>query len=164
MSQRKIKGDGNVRKRSDGRWEARCTINGKRCSFYGKKQTEVVKAMREAQKAAEDYSATVIASARWTLGEWLTIWLGEYVQPSCKPLTYATYKSRTETHILPALGHIPLGGITSAQIQMFYNDLLRRKELHPKTIRNVHGILHKALAQAVRLRYLTWNPAEVRVA
>ncbi len=160
MAQRKIKGDGSVRKRSDGRWEARCTINGQRRSFYGKKHTDVVKAMREAQKAAEAYSDTVADSAKWTLGEWLTVWLGEYVQPSCKPLTYSTYKSRTDTHILPALGHVPLRSVTAPQIQAFYNDLLRKRGLHPKTIRNVHGILHKALAQAVKLRYATWNPAE----
>ncbi|MBQ9773836.1 MAG: site-specific integrase [Clostridia bacterium] len=158
--QRKIKGDGSVRKRSDGRWEARCTINGQRRSFYGKKHTEVVKAMREAQKVAEELAVVVVASAKWTLEEWLTIWLGEYVQPSCKPLTYSTYKSRTDTHILPALGHIPLRSVAAPQIQAFYNDLLRTKGLHPKTIKNVHGILHKALAQAVKLRYISWNPAE----
>lgn len=164
--QRKIKGEGSVRKRSDGRWEARCMINGKRRSFYGKKYAEVIKTMREAQKATDEQTvldavpAVSTVPTDRTLGEWLTIWLDEYVQTSCKPLTYSTYKSRVGTHILPTLGNVPLRSVTTEQIQTFYNDLLRKRELNPKTIRNVHGILHKALEQAVKLRYISWNPAE----
>lgn len=159
MAQRKTKGDGSVRKRPDGRWEARCVIDGKRRSFYGRKQTEVVKAMREAQRTAEELGAAVTLATRWSLGEWLLQWLDEYIAPSCKPQTYSTYQSRSTTHIIPAIGSVPLRKLTAAQIQAFYNDLLRGKALSPKTIRNVHGILHKALEQAVNLRYLVWNPA-----
>lgn len=32
--------------------------------------------------------------------------------------------------------------------------------LSPKTIKNVHGILHKALEQALKLRYIGMNPAD----
>lgn len=144
MAQRKTKGDGSVRKRSDGRWEARCVIDGKRRSFYGKKHADVVKAMREAQKTAEELGTVALAAMKWTLGEWLHTWLAEYVEPACKPLTYATYKSRAATHILPALGRVPLRTVTTAQVQRFYNELLRSGKLQPKTIRNVHGILHEA--------------------
>jgi len=48
------KTNGTVRQRPDGRWEARATIGGKRISFYADRQSDALKAMRAAQKAADD--------------------------------------------------------------------------------------------------------------
>lgn len=155
---RNAKGNGSVRQRESGTWEGRCIINGKRKSFYGEKQSDVLKTMRAAQKAADD--GVYFEPAKVSLSKWLDMWLVEYVQPACKPLTYSTYTSRVETHIKPALGMIKLTALNSTQIQAFYNDLLREKGLQPKTIKNVHGILHKALEQALKLRYIGLNPAD----
>lgn len=152
------KNNGSVRQRDNGTWEARCVINGKRVSFYGAKQSDALKAMRAAQKAADD--GTYFEPSRLTVAEWLTTWLSEYVAPSCKPLTLSTYQSRADTHILPTLGKIKLTALNATQIQTFYNDLQREQGLSPKTIKNVHGILHKALDQAVKLRYIGLNPAD----
>ena len=156
MPKRNAKGGGSVRQRDNGTWEARCLLNGKRKSFYGDRQADVLKAMRAAQKAADD--GAYFEPAKTSLSKWLDLWLTEYVKPSAKPLTYSTYKSRVETHIKPALGRIKLLALNSTQIQAFYNDLLNG--LQPKTIKNVHGILHKALEQAVKLRYIGFNPAD----
>ena len=158
MKTRNAKGNGSVRQRENGSWEGRCIINGKRRSFYGEKQGDVLKAMRTAQKAVDD--GVYFEPTRVTLGAWLDTWLEEYVKPSAKPLTLATYKSRVETHIKPVLGKIKLTALNATQIQAFYNDLLRVQELSPKTIKNVHGILHKALEQALKLRYIGLNPAD----
>lgn len=152
------KNNGSVRQRDNGTWEARCMINGKRISFYGAKQSEVLKSMRAAQKAADE--GTYFEPSRLTVSEWLKTWLNEYAAPSCKPLTLSTYQSRIDTHIIPALGKIKLTALNATQIQTFYNDLLRVQELSPKTIKNVHGILHKALDQALKLRYIGLNPAD----
>ena len=158
MKTRNAKGNGSVRQRENGSWEGRCIINGKRRSFYGDRQSDVLKAMRTAQKAVDD--GVYFEPTRVTLGAWLDTWLEEYVKPSAKPLTLATYKSRVETHIKPVLGKIKLTALNATQIQAFYNDLLRVQELSPKTIKNVHGILHKALEQALKLRYIGLNPAD----
>ena len=133
----------NAKLRPDGRWEARAVINGKRQSFYGEKQQDAIKAMRAAQKAADD--GIYIEPARYSLSQWLDIWLSEYVQPSCKPLTVSTYRNRITVHIKPALGQIRLQELTPTHIQQFYNDLTRKESLSPKTVKNVHGILHKCL-------------------
>ena len=135
------KGSGCPYKRKDGRWEARATINGKRRSFYGDKQSDVLRAMRAALAAADD--GIYFEPSRLRVGQWLETWLDEYVQPSCKPLTLATYRSRTVTHIIPALGNIKLTELNATHIQAFYNDLTRREGLSPKTVKNIHGILHK---------------------
>lgn len=157
MKTRNAKGNGSVRQRPDGTWEARCNINGRRRSFYGERQNDALKAMRAAQKEADD--GTYFEPSRFTLSKWLDLWLSEYVAQSAKPLTLSTYQSRIETHIKPALGKIKLTSLNTTQIQAFYNSLLRDKELSPKTIKNVHGILHKALEQALKLRHIGLNPA-----
>ena len=155
---RNAKGNGSIRQRENGTWEGRCTINGKRKSFYGERQSDVLKAMRAAQKAVDD--GVFFEPTKVDLAGWLDHWLSEYVMPSAKPLTLATYKSRVETHIKPALGRVKLTQLNATQIQAFYNDLLRVHELSPKTIKNIHGILHKALDQAMKLRYIGLNAAD----
>lgn len=155
MKNRNAKGGGSVRQRDDGTWEARCTINGKRRSFYGKRQSDALKAMRAALSAADN--GTFIEPSKMTVGAWLDVWLEEYIKPSTKPLTYSAYKSSIETHIKPYLGSVRLSSLNPTQVQSFYNDLLRKNGLSPKTIKNNHGILHKALDQAMRLRYIGCN-------
>ena len=115
--QRNAKGNGSVRQRENGTWEARCVIDGKRRSFYGEKQSDVLKAMRAAQKSADD--GAYFEPKGISLAKWLDTWLTEYIEPACKPLTYSTYKSRMETHIKPVLGKIKLTKLNSTQIQAF---------------------------------------------
>ena len=157
MSKRNTKGNGSVRQRENGTWEARCTINGKRKSFYGEKQSDVLKAMRAALKDSDD--GVYFEPQRMTVGSWLDIWLEEYVAPSVKPLTYSTYKYKASTHIKPALGKIKLSKLNPTQIQAFYNKMLE-DGFSPKTIKDVHGIVRKSLDQALKLRYIGINPAD----
>lgn len=44
------------------------------------------------------------------------------------------------------------------EVQRFVNSL-QRKDLAPKSIKNIHGVLCKALSEAVRIKYLASNPA-----
>lgn len=155
---RNASGNGSIRQRSDGTWEARCYVNGKRKSFYAEKQTEVLKKMREAMKMQDD--GLIFEPTRVSLSHWLDIWLEEYVKPSNKPLTYSTYKSSIDSRIKQYLGKIKLTALNATQIQAFYNSLFRNDNLSPKTIKNMHGILHKALQQAIRLRYIGFNPCD----
>lgn len=158
MKNRNAKGGGSVRQRDNGTWEARCTINGKSKSFYGKRQADALKAMRAALSASDE--GAYFEPKKITLSQWLDIWLNEYAQPSVKPLTYAAYRTSINTHITPGIGHIKIALLNPTQVQSFYNDLIRKKELSPKTVKNIHGILHKALAQAVKLRYIPNNATD----
>lgn len=152
---RNAKGGGSVRQREDGTWEARCTINGKRRSFYGKKQAEVLKEMRKAQSAADN--GTFIEPSKMALKEWVDVWLNEYVMPFTKQSTYYTYKYALDLYVIPTLGGRKIATINATQIQTIYNDMIRNG-LANKTVRNLHGILHKVFQQAVELDYLPVNP------
>lgn len=152
------KNNGSVRQRPDGRWEARFYIDGKRRSVYGDKQTDVVKKMREALTQKDNGYA--FEPTRATLAQWLDTWLEEYVKPHNKHQTYTTYKTLIETHIKSELGRFKITALSPTQIQTFYNNLQRSKNLAPKTIKVFHGILHKSLQQAVKLHYIAANPCD----
>ena len=69
-----------------------------------------------------------------------------------------------ETHIVPALGHLPLQRLTPAQLTAFYRFLLDHGRrggggLAAKTVRNIHGELHAALRDAVRWGHVARNVA-----
>ncbi len=169
---RNAQGTGNIRKKTVMRkgkeytyWEGRYTIGvdpgtGKQIqkSITGKTQKEVTQKMRTALH--EISIGTYREPMKMTVAVWLDTWLAEYVTPSCKPLTVETYRSRVETHIKPAFGNTPLQSLSTVQIQALLNGSTKEKNLAPKTVKNLHGILHKALEQAVKLRYITFNPAD----
>ena len=159
------KGSGTIRKRSDGRWEARYTTGidpktGKQTqkSVYGKTQKEVRQKLTEV--TAEIDSGTYLEQTKDTVGEWLDTWLKTYALYSVKSYTYDAYERSCNIHIKPALGRIRLSALTAPQIQQFYNSLITEKELSPKTVKNIHGVLHRALGQAVEVGYLRINPSD----
>lgn len=169
-------------------WEARATIGhdpgtGKQIqkSFTGKTQKEVRLKMQAALAALNE--GTYFEPTKMPLEEWLTIWLSEYMGDK-KYSTVKHYKAQVTTHIKPALGAVKLSQLTPHLIQKFYNDLLKtgrsvpkkdedgkiiKKDgctvteqvpLSAKSVRNVHGILTKALSVAVQMGYLRDNPAD----
>lgn len=99
-----------------------------------------------------------------TLGQWADIWVAEYLG-GVKPRTLELYQNQMRLYIKPALGAVKLEVLTPHIIQQFYNGLSRQREdkpaLSPKSVRNIHGILHRCLQQAVLVGYIRVNPADV---
>ena len=166
---RNAKGMGTIRQRQDGRWEARYTLGrdpgtGKQIqkSIYGKSRKEAQQKLIRTMIAIED--GLYAPPSKLTLGVWLDIWLAEYTG-GLKPLTRSTYEGQIKNRIKPCLGAVHLSELRAAQIQQFYNTLYngsaRISKLAPKTIKNIHGVLHKALKQAVELGYIKINPSDI---
>lgn len=171
MAKRGAKGGGTIRKKTITRngqqydyWEARVTVGrdpgtGKQIqrSFSGKTQKEVRQKMQAA--AVELDAGTYQEPSKISVGAWLDIWEADYLG-DIKPFTKASYHTQITNHIKPALGAVKLQALTAPQIQRFYNGLQDGDApLSPKTIKNVHGVLHKALQQAVEIGYIRFNPA-----
>ena len=74
-----------------------------------------------------------------------------------KPGTQDSYQSVCRLYLKPAFGEVPLNSLRAPIIQKMYNQL-KEKGLSPKYIKNIHGVLHRALDMAVRLEYLLRNP------
>lgn len=158
---RSAQGMGSIRQRPDGKWEARYTVGrhpgtGKqmRRSIYGDTQQEVRKKL---QQVTHDINKGVYtAPSRMTVSLWLDIWLKEYNR-SVIPSTIVAYESNINNHLKPAIGATKLQALKPPAIQQMINDL-SDKGLSPKTVKNVHGVLNKAINQAVKLGYITMNP------
>lgn len=164
-TRRNARGLGSIRQRPDGRWEGRLTIGkdpgtGKQVqrSVYGDTQKEVLQALQKL--AVERDTGVYTAPTKITVKQWLEIWLDEYTG-GVKSSTKISYRQHAQNHIIPALGAVKLSALKAPAVQKFYNGLQRRERpLSSKTVKNIHGVLHQALKQAVRLGYIPANPTE----
>ncbi len=173
---RAVNGAGSIRKKTvkrNGRsyeyWEARCTTGfdpatGKQIqrSISGKTQKEVAQKLRAL--SVEVDMGTYVKPSTTTLADWLQVWLRDYLT-GIKPSTAFLYRREVESYIIPHLGAAKLSAITPAMVQRFYNELLNPSKqgvhpLAPKTVKDVHGVLHQALKQAVANGELRSNPTE----
>lgn len=154
-AKRKANGEGTIRRRDDGRWEARITIGDKRKSIYGKTKTEVRNKMIEIQMDVLDNS--FVNESSITVKTWLNTWLNDFMG-NVKFSTLRSYNTYVKIHILPAIGHVKLKDLTAIHIQKMYNDL-RKKGLATATIQVIHCIVHGSLKKAVEIKYLKHNPS-----
>jgi integrase len=121
-------------------------------------------ALLEAQAALR--SGTFVEPSKRTVGSYLLEeWLPDNQPPRLRPSSFANYRIYTRTHVVPRLGDIELQRLTPSNLNAFYRTLLtdaRRdgQGLAPKTVRNIHAMLHRALRDAVRLGYLVRNVAD----
>lgn len=182
MSRRKEKmgraanGNGTIRKKTVTRngkeytyWEARYTEGidprtgkQKQRSITGKTKNEVAEKLRKV--TAEMDAGTYTAPNKMTLGQWMDTWQGSYIE-DVKASTKHLYMRTVSLYILPALGAVKLDALTPVMVQNFYNGLLNPEKgsgnpLSPKSIKNVHGVFHRALEQAVKVGYLASNPSD----
>ena len=166
-------GMGNIRKKTN-------TVNGQTYTYYearytegfdpgtgkqiqrsisGKTQKEVAQKLKAALAALD--SGTYIAPCKMTVEEWMEIWSKQYLG-GVKESTVAAYNATIRTHIKPGIGAIRLDALDTHLVQSFYNGLREptkdREAVSPKTVKNVHGVLHKALQQAVANGYIRFNP------
>ena len=176
MAKKRANGEGNIRKRADGRWEGRYTAGyhpetGKRIikNVLGKTQAECKAKLK---KAIEESQALDIGRAdEYTVAAWLRTWFELYSKLHIRPSTMNYYHRNIEQHIIPAIGDIPLNKLTTRDLQKFYNDLqsngrlrkVQKKEkpgLSNSTVRGIHMMLHNALDRAVKEKLILSNPTE----
>jgi integrase len=126
--------------------------------FRTKREAE--NALAEAQKTVID--GTVVANSNMRLDEFLDEWLvGQ--EARLRPSSHHSYVmagKRLKRH----LGKYKIQALTPLQIEKFYAELLDHgqrngKGLSPKTVKNTHVVLRKALADAERLGLVHRNAA-----
>ena len=177
MAKRRANGEGNIRKRKDGRWEGRYTIGrdpktGKAVikNVLGRTQAEVKEKLKRA--IDENRGLDVIKSGEYTVGKWLDLWYESYAKVKMRPSSYLTYRGYIDNHVKPYIGSIPLSKLTTLDLQTLYKKLLTEgrvdrieakkqpKGLSAKTVRNIHQIISSALKLAIEQRLIARNPAD----
>jgi hypothetical protein len=154
-------GEGSIRRRADGRWEARYTVpldNGGhvRRSVFGRTRADARDRLRVALAERERHVVGVPATE--TVATYLTTWLTG-VSSSLRPTTWQSYESLVRRQIGPRLGHVQLRKLRPQHIAVMARDM-QSDGLSAKTVRNALGVLHKACDRAVKWRQLADNPCD----
>lgn len=174
MSKRRKQGEGTLRKRADGRWEARVVIG---YDEKGNPITKNVTAMEKGKclekleqlKEQCGVQLTGKVKAEMAFGDWLNFWYQQYAKQTLRPTTQSGYENMIYNHIIPDIGKIPLNKLTQNDLQQFYARLknggrkvrteLYGKGLSDRMVRGCHAMCRKALEKAVADGIIRINPA-----
>ena len=174
MSKRRKQGEGTLRKRADGRWEARVVIG---YDEKGNPITKNVTAMEKGKclekleqlKEKCGVQLTGKVKAEMAFGDWLDFWYQQYAKQTLRPTTQSGYENMIYNHLIPDIGTIPLNKLTQNDLQQFYTRLknggrkvrteLYGKGLSDRMVRGCHAMCRKALEKAVADGIIRINPA-----
>jgi integrase len=154
-------GDGTIRKRTDGRWEARLRLgyeNGKMQwkYIYGKTWREVSDQLKAAQHAQQQGLPVVVE--RQTVAQYLARWLEDSARRKVRPKTYDSYAQIVRLYIEPDLGPIQLSKLTWQQIDALLNKMIKAG-LSPRTVRYCLAVLRMSLEKARKRSLVGQNVA-----
>ncbi len=109
MAKKRANGEGNIRKRKDGRWEGRYTAGydaktGKRLikNVLGKTQAEVKEKLKAALEEVKNIDVT--RSEDYTVATWLRTWYELYAKPNVRTATANRYELIIEHYKFPVSG------------------------------------------------------------
>ena len=158
----------NIRKRKDGRWEARVISSykpdGKAIyrSVYGKTYLEAKEKRNDLLRSTAAISSrcekTGSSKGKITLEEVAWEWLAAR-KDSIKESTYAHYTNLVRRHLLPCLGPRRLYALTPEVLDGFLREKLRtgradgKGGLSPKTVADIRSVLLQILLYAQRRQY-----------
>ena len=163
--------NGSVHRRRNGEWEYRydagqdpLTGRRRRPGRSGfKTKREATQALRAAISAHE--RGRSVKSSRRTVEQFLLEWHAA-VRPSLRPTTWVNYGDYLRSYVVPIIGDSRLQDLTPVRLNLLYGHLLTKGRvrgpggLAPKTVQNVHRMLHRALSDAVKWDVVPRNVAE----
>ncbi|MEG1744625.1 MAG: tyrosine-type recombinase/integrase [Ruthenibacterium sp.] len=156
--------EGNIRQRSDGRWEVRLSAGLDYKTGTAKRTSTCCNTRQEAIAILQE-QAHLVRKDGWrdpmsvSVHDWYQHWLVTYMKNSLKRSTYISYEGFLKNHF-HVIGNIKLKHLEGSILQELYNYKLREDGVSAKTIRNIHMALHKCLQQAMKEHLLTANPCE----
>ena len=176
MAKKRANGEGNIRKRADGRWEGRYTAGyhpetGKRIikNVLGKTQAECKAKLSAALESVKGID--VSRADEYTVATWLRSWYDIYAKPNVRVATADRYQLMVEQYTIPRIGSIKLTKLTAHDLQKIYKELMENGRIDRKsghgnpglsstTVRSLHLMLHNAFERAVKERLIPRNPTE----
>lgn len=139
-------GEGNIRQRKDGRYEARYhDANGNRRSVYGKTRKDVAEklAAKLANKEAEPVQTHTSITVRDFFAEYL-----EAIKDTIKRRSYETSNDIIREHLNPEFGGMYLTDLDRRSIQSMYTRK-RDSGLSAARVKRIHDVLAASLNVAV---------------
>lgn len=159
---KKANGEGSVNRYKNG-WRATITlgrgVDGKliRKQFYGKTKLEVLKKVDEFK--VKNTLGLSTKDDKLTIQEWIKTWLEQYKMNDCRPSTMERYLGIYKNYIEGTnLGIIKLKDLKPLTLQNYYNDLVKKKNKTPDTIKVINKVLSGGMKQAQKEQLILNNP------
>ncbi|MDE3206834.1 MAG: site-specific integrase [Acidobacteriota bacterium] len=123
-------------------------------------------------KAEADRAVALAVSAQ-TRGAWVdpalaTITLATYAQrwfeerPTLRPRTVELYEGLLRLHILPSLGRIELGRLSTSLVRRWHANLLAGEKPGASTVAKAYRLLHAILDTAIADGLIATNPCAIK--
>lgn len=148
--------EGSIRKRPDGRWEARVSTGQTRVSLYGKTRAEVARKLAVALGELGTGGGLSRPSCL-SLAEFLDEWLENSAGMRVKPQTLGHYRRMVTNHISPRIGKVRLDEFDTRQVQAMLA-AVHSDGNAAGTVNAVRAVRRNALGQAVAWGMLGSNP------
>ena len=108
MAKKRANGEGNIRKRKDGRWEGRYTAGhdpetGKAIykNVLGRTQAETRAKLKAAIEETKNLDVT--KAGQYTVGAWMDEWFENYAKVKVRPSSHLTYRGTSTITSSPTL-------------------------------------------------------------
>ena len=108
MAKKRANGEGNIRKRKDGRWEGRYTAGhdpetGKAIykNVLGRTQAETRAKLKAAIEETKNLDVT--KAGKYTVGAWMDEWFENYAKVKVRPSSHLTYRGTSTITSSPTL-------------------------------------------------------------
>jgi integrase len=125
---------------------------------------KIRKAAEEARDGARHavHRGTYVAPKALTVGAYLDDWIAGHAV-ELKPSTVASYRSKIELYLVPAIGHERLQALSPSRLSLVFRDMHERggkdgRPVSPRTVEFARAILRRALNDAVVSRLIEINP------
>jgi integrase len=156
MAKRRANHEGSIYRDKAGVWWAEYRpAEGPRIRRRAKTQAAAREKLRQIEADAQ--RGVDLSKKQPTVAEWCQTWLETYTT-NLKSNVKEDYAGVIQRYIVTApFAGRRLEALTPAAVQHWINDLTTRYA--PRTVRNAHARLHRALSVAVRYHYIARNPA-----
>jgi integrase len=162
---------GNVSRRASGEWEYRFDIGPDPLSGRRRRATksgfrtkrDATRAMNQAITARTQ--GRHVSRNRRTVADFANEWHAA-IRSAVRPSTWVNYRNYLDAYVIPVIGSTPLQELDALRLNLLYSHLLEKGRvksdggLAPKTVQNVHRMLHRAMRDAVKWGQLPRNCAE----
>jgi integrase len=158
---RRGQGEGHIRKRADGRYEAILsdgTKNGRRVrrSLFGRTRAEAAEKLAAALERKRRGQPTT--ASKQTVADFLDGWLADTAAAKVRPRTLERYEGLIRIHIKPAIGSVKLTALEPRHVQALLN-AKSAAGLAPQSVKHIRTVLSSALGRAMKWELVSRNVA-----
>lgn len=143
--------------KTDGHYEYRYTVFGKRYSVYAKNLETLREKESEILSLKTDNQAK-FDSRTTTLNDVFYLW--KELKRGLRPNTFQNYCYMYEQYVQDGLGRLYIASIKKSDIKRFFNYLADERRLREGTIEAVQTVLHQVFQIAVDDEWIEKNPSD----